>query len=575
MANQTSKRKSQQRQAILQLVIMAAILVCVNIIAAKFHYGLDLTTEKRFTLSAPTKKLLKKMDDVAVVTVYLKGSFPTGFQRLAEATRERLQSFKDVSGNKIIFKFTDPFEGKTEEEKGPIYQELSKKGIEPINIKRKTEEEGYNEKYIFPYALVQYKGKEISVRLLENNVGYDEYQNLTASETLLEFKFASAIHKLDEPAPADVAYIVGHGETLGWPTYDLLMTLSRKYNVDTFDMASNYFIPRYYKAIIINKPTLPFEDKEKFKIDQYVMNGGKVLWAIDQLYTPMDSLNNGSQAFVATDYGLGLDDLLFKWGVRINTDIVEDMQCLPLPIIVGQQGDKPQMDLRPWIYFPLFMPTSDHPIVKNLNVIMSRFANSIDTIAVPDVNKTILIQSSQYSRTEQYPVRVSLGMLKYPFTPDMFKKPYRPTAVLLEGKFKSIFQNRLAPQFLQVLKDSLKQTYKEQSDSSTSMIVISDGDLMENDFTQQYGPMEMGYWRFTRTRYSNKEFVLNCMDYLTDNSGLLEARAKDQVIRMLDAKRVTKEKVKWRVINIGLPILIILVFASAYIFFRKRRYEKA
>ncbi len=553
---------------------MAAILVCINMIAAFYHYGLDLTKEKRFTLSEPTKKLLRGMDDVAVINVYLKGKFPAGFQRLADAARERLQSFSDVAGHKIIVRFTDPFAGKTEDEKGPIFQQLAAKGINGLNLQTQNEEEGYAEKIVFPYALVQYKGREMPVRLLENSRGFNPLQNLSQSEVLLEYKFANAINKLSQAERPEIAYIVGHGESLGYNTYDLLNTLAATYTVDTFDLSANMYIPRYYKAIIINKPTKPIDDREKFKIDQYVMNGGKILWAIDQLFTPMDSLSK-SGAFMTLDYGLELDDMLFKWGTRINMDVIEDLQqCVPIPVTVGMQGDRPQIQNLPWIYYPFFTPTSSHPIVKNLNAIMGRFANSIDTIATPGIKKTILLQSSQYSRTEEFPFRVSLGMFKYPLTPEMFKKPYRVAAVLLEGKFKSVFENRLAPHFLQVLHDSLHREYKVANDTATSMIVISDGDIMDNDFSQSQGPMEMGYWRYIDTRFANREFILNCLEYLTDKNGLIEARAKDQVIRKLDSKRATQEKVKWRVINIGLPIVLVLVFASAFIFFRKRRYEK-
>jgi len=577
MATNTSAKKtrSQKRQSIIRIIIMAAILVCINMIAAFYHYGLDLTQEKRFTLSEPTKKLLRTMDDVAVVEVYLKGNFPAGFQRLAASTRERLQSFKEIVGKKLVIRFVDPFEGKTEEEKYAIKQELIAKGVLPINLRTQNEDEGYAEKIIFPYALVKYKGREMPVRLLENNQGFDPLQNLGTAETLLEYKFANAMNMLMQPTKPEIAYIIGHGESIGWNTYDLLTTLTDKYKVDTFDLAANMYIPNYYKAIIINKPTQPFDDKEKFKLDQYVMNGGHVLWAIDQLFTPMDSLNAGG-TFMTLDYDLGLDDQLFKWGVRINRDVIEDLQqCLPIPVTVGLMGDKrPQIQNMPWIYYPYFLPVSSHPIVKNLGAVMGRFVNSIDTVAAPEIKKTVLLQSSQYSRVEEFPVRISLSILKYPLTPDMFNKPYRTSAVLLEGKFKSIFEHRLAPSFLHILQDSLKRQYKTVSDSATSMIVISDGDIMENDFTQSAGPMQMGYWRYANAQFANRDFILNCLDYLTDPSGILVARSKEVVIRKLDSKRATQEKVKWRIVNIGIPVALVLLFASAFIFFRKRRYEK-
>lgn len=573
--NESKKRKQQKGQAIIRLVVLSAILICVNMLAARFHAGLDLTKEKRFTLTKPTKEVLRNMDDVAVITVYLDGKFPAGFQRLKEATREQLQSFRDFAGTNIKFQYTDPLAGKDEDQKVKMYEQLAEKGIYAVNLKVQGEEEGYSEKFIFPYALVKYKGKETAVRLLENKLGMAPLDNLNYSESLLEYKFASAIYKLTKPAKPEIAYIMGHNETLGLNTYDLLTSLSEQYTVDTLDLTNSLYIPNYYKAIIINRPTLPVDDKDKFKIDQYVMKGGRVLWAIDQVNMPMDSLAMNNSA-IAMDYGLNLDDQLFKYGVRINSNLVEDKQCLPMPVMFGQPGDaQPQMELRNWIYFPVFVPESTHPIVKNLDGIFGLYASTIDTLANPEIRKTILLQSSKYSRKTSVPARVSLSMLQYPVDA-MFKEPKtpQPVAVLLEGKFNSVFKNRLHPSFLSILKDSLKQEFVGACDTETRMIVIADGNMLENEFSSKTGPMEMGFWKFTNARFANKTFVLNCVEYLTDNSGLLEARTKDSKLRLLDENRVKMEKQKWQFVNIGLPVLAILIFASAYLFFRKRRYER-
>ncbi len=572
--NTSSKRKSQQQQAVIRILVLAAILICINMLAARFHFGLDLTKEKRFTLSAPTVTLLRNMDDVAVIDVYLKGKFPAGFQRLAESTRERLQSFREYAGANIIVRFTDPFEGKSEEEKGPIYEQLSKKGITPVNMQVKGDDDGYQEKIIFPYALVRYKGREMPVRLLENSLALAPLEALNYSESLLEYKFANALNKLQRPQKPEVAYIMGHGESLGMHTFDLLTALRGPYIVDTLDLVNSLYIPNYYKAIIINKPTQPFDDKDKFKIDQYIMNGGHVLWAVETLNATMDSLQKGSQQFISTAYELNLDDQLFKYGVRINSDLIEDLQCLQIPVIDGQVNNNPQMALKSWLYYPLFLPSINHPIVKNMDAIASMFANSIDTVGSPEIKKTVLLQSSKYSRVAQAPIRVSLSMLRYPPRPELFNNPNKAAAVLLEGKFKSVFQNRLSPQFISIMRDSIKRDIKTESDSATSMIVISDGDMLNNDFTQRMGPMEMGFWRFTNDKFANKNFILNCLEYLTDNSGLLEARNKDVRLRVMDGGRVKEEKGMWQAINIGVPIALVLVFASCYLFFRKRKYEK-
>ncbi|HXS36981.1 MAG TPA: gliding motility-associated ABC transporter substrate-binding protein GldG [Flavipsychrobacter sp.] len=574
-SNTSKKRKQQRRQAALRLIIMLAILVCMNMLAVRINYSLDLTREKRFTLSPSTKNLLRNMKDVAVIEVYLKGTFPAGFQRLAEETRERLESFKEYAGPHIVFKFVNPVEGKTEKEKEAIYEEMSSKGLELVNLHEQGEEEGYSEKIIFPDALVKYQNRELPISLLESHGGMTPFEKLNASEAMLEYKFANAIHKLSLPDVPSIGYIVGNGEALGINTIDALTTLARHYHLDTIDIQKRPYISSRYDAIIIDQPTIPFDDKDKFKIDQYVMNGGHVLWYLDMLHASMDSLNN-SQEFMPEEYNLNLDDMLFKYGVRVNNDLVEDMNSLPLPVqtaVGGVPGSSPQYELRNWIYFPVFLPVSKHPIVSNMEPVMGMFVNSIDTIADPGIKKTILLQSSKYSRVESYPLRVSFGMVMYPLKQEMFNKPNRPTAVLLEGKFRSIFLNRLPGSFLHILRDSLKYPFRPGCDSTNSMIVVSDGNMMQNDYSAVDGPYEMGYWRFTKEFFANKNFMLNCVEYLTDHSGILEARSKTLQLRLLDQGRVKDEKSKWQIINIAIPIAIVLIFASCYLFFRKRRYE--
>lgn len=576
--NSSSKRKNQQRQASLRLLLLCVILASANLLAARFHYGFDLTEEKRFTLSASTKRLLRNMDDVAVIDVYLKGQMPAGFQRLAASTKEKLQYFKEVAGKKIVFRFSDPFEGKSEEQKAGVFQQLAKKGINGTNLQVK-DDDGYSEKIIFPCALVQYKGKEYPVNLLENeHQGMSPFEILNYSESLLEYKFANAINTLTQPDQASIAYIMGNDENLGLNTRDALNTIRMLYHMDTVDLHGSMMIPGpglgTYEAIIINKPRSAFEDKDKFKIDQYIMRGGHVLWLVDGVQASMDSMSRETQSFLTGDLSLNLDDMLFNYGVRINPNLIEDVDCNPIPVVVGMVGDQPQTELRPWIYFPVLMPTSNHPIVHNLDPVMTQFASSMDTIANPEIKKTILLASSKYSRVAPHPVRVSLSMMAFKLDNRMFNKPYQPVAVLLEGKFRSVFNNRFTPEFLRVLKDSLKMPFKSVCDAATSMIVVSDGDLIENDYSEREGTMEMGYWRFTRNRFANKTFLLNCLEYLTDKSGLLESRSKDVKLRLLDNGRVKTEKKTWQIINIVVPIALVMVFAVVYLFMRKRRYEK-
>lgn len=553
------------------MVIGLAILLGINVLATRFHAGIDLTREKRFSITEPTRELLRNLEDVVVVEVYLKGEFPAGFQRLAEATRECLEMFRSIAGPQIEFRFIDPFKDKNEEEKARMLEYLEEKGIHPVNLQVQGEEQGYSEKWIFPHALVRYQGKERPVRLLENKPGLSSLEQLHYAESLLEYKLARAIRNLQLPTAPEIAYIVGQGEALGPHTHDLLTTLESQYKVDTFDLPGNLYIPRFYKAIIINGPTLPFDEKDKFKIDQYIMKGGKVLWALDALQANMDSLVHSPQ-FIAMPRDLNLDDQLFRYGARINAALIEDMQCLPIPVTVGMIGNRPDIQLRNWLYFPVITPRGDHPIVKNMGAVTGMFMSPIDTVKAPGIEKTVLLQSSKYSRLSPAPARVSLSMLKYPVREDLFRQPDNPVAVLLEGRFQSVFMNRLSPDFLRTLRDSLEMPFIKGADSATSMILIADADMLLNDFSSTKGVMEMGYWDYTREWFANKAFVLNCIEYLTDKSGLLVARSKENRLRLLDGARVKAEKTKWQWINLGVPIAMVLIFASVYLFFRQRKY---
>ena len=566
MAKKASGKNQKKQQAAIRIVVMAAILICVNVLASYFHSGIDLTKEKRFTLSPSTERLLKNMKEVAVIDVYLKGKFPAGLQRLQEAVRERLRSFKDVAGNKIIFRFIDPFDGKSEAERKQIAHELDQKGVRAIELKTENDDE-YSMKVFFPYALVQYNGRELPLYLLEKKSSGNTAEEISYAETQLEYKFANALNQMGKPDITRIAYVTGNGEPLGINTFDMLKTVAYHYYLDTIDLSRITKISLAYDAIIIAQPTLPFTGPEKLRIDQYVMRGGHVLWSLNMLKASLDSFANSPQ-FISMDYGLDIDDLLFKYGVRVNNDLVEDKLNLPLP---RTMNDGPPQ-LHDWIYFPKLNPTSDNPIVRNMDFIRAGFTNSIDTIRTPEIKKTVLLQTSKYSLKSAAPVRVSLSMMNYQVKDEMFNKSYLPVAVLLEGKFKSAYQNRLAPEYLHIL-DSLEQPFKPVCDSDNSMIVTSVGDLFINRYTAKDGILPMGYYWYSKEYFANHDFLLNCLEYLTDRSGVLEARSKDVKLRLLDGGRVHEEKTKWQIVNIAIPIAAVLIFASAYFFFRKRRYE--
>jgi gliding-associated putative ABC transporter substrate-binding component GldG len=330
-------------------------------------------------------------------------------------------------------------------------------------------------------------------------------------------------------------------------------------------------IPQEFDAIFVVKPTTKFNDRQKLKLDQYVMHGGKIIWMIDNLYAEMDSLMRTQSDFVAFDRGLNLEDLLFKYGVRINQDLVQDVQCDKLPLAVGNFGDKPQLQLVPWPYFPLLSSYSDHPVAKNLNTILSVFPNSIDTVEAEGIKKTILLASSDHSRSLRTPAIVSLNSVKTEDDLKTFNVSHMPVAVLLEGKFSSLFSNRLPVSIM----DSLDKVYKQpfvSTGADNKMIVISDADIAGNVVTQKEGPLPMGMNQFTRMQYANKDFILNCIEYLTNASGILSARSKTFVLRLLDPAKVEDEKTTWQIVNTAVPVSLILIFAIIYQAIRNRKY---
>ena len=563
-----------KNQSSFRFALLLVGLLLLNILGSRFHKRFDLTAEKRFSISEPTRQLLKQLNDDILVEVYLTGKLPAGFQQLSEGTREVLNEFKEYSGNKVRFTFINPLEGKNEQEKESVFKSLSEKGIQPVNLKiQQDEEDGYSEKIIFPAASVSGLQKQESVSLLENHIAMTPDEKLNLSQALIEYKIAGAIKQILIPGKRQIAYLQGTGETIGINTIDMLSALSKYYDIDTIDINQNIEIGKNYRALIICKPSLAFDEKNKFKIDQYVMHGGKILWLIDKLKLDIDSLKT-QDATLAIDYNLNLDDILFRYGVRINSDLIEDyMYANPIPITVGTIGNQPDMRQFPWLFFPYSIPDSRHPIVNNMDAVMFSNVSSIDTVANPEVRKTILLHTSPRSRRSPSPVRISLSSIKYKPKVEMFRERNIPMAVLLEGKFLSSYTNRIDPNFLAIYRDSLHKTFLPACEKENRMIVVSDADVFLNDFSERRGPMECGYYKYTDQLFANKTFLLNCMEYLTDDFGLLVARNKTLQLRLLDRVRIKKERIQWQLLNVGLPIALVLFFASGYFFFRKKKYE--
>jgi gliding-associated putative ABC transporter substrate-binding component GldG len=453
--------------------------------------------------------------------------------------------------------------------KSAFLDSLHRLGLNPTNVKAQTKEgEGQEERLVYPGALVQYKDRVIAIDLLQGQSSVDGINSLNNAEALLEYKFARAISRLINEQKPNIAYATGNGEPVDVRTYDLVRSLQKEYNFFTFDLDRQSAIPSDLHVLVIVKPTATFTEAEKIKIDQYVMHGGKVVWMTDRLYAEMDSLQRVQNDFIAFDRGLNLDDLLFKYGVRINPDLVQSLNADKFGMVVGDMGGKPQMDLLPWPYFPLLQNNSGHPIAKNLDYITSQFPHSIDTVQAEGIRKTILLTTAPESRILNTPAKVMLQSIKTEEDLTKFNQGSVPIAVLLEGKFSSLYTNRLSP----AVKDSIGFLPADSTDNK--MIVIADGDIALNTVSQNEGPLPMGMNMFTKYQYANREFILNCLEYLTDTSGILETRSKDYTLRLLDKKKIAEQKSRWQIINILAPILLVILFGISYQLIRKNRYRK-
>lgn len=551
---------------------MILLLAGINWAASVWHSRIDLTNENRFTLSDVSVKLLQKLNEPVTVEVFLKGHYPSGFRKLSASTQDVLREFKEVAGNKIQYRFISPDETLpgTSMKYGDT---LAGIGLFPINLTSQVEQ-GQQQQFVYPFALVHYKEKSIPVTLYQGKTPLINFQELSGAEALLEYNFINAISKVTQLTKPTVAYAMGNGEPNDIRIYDLMERyLKADYDLQACNLVDDPFIPGDFKVLLVVKPTLPFTEAQKLKLDQYVMNGGKILWFIDRLNAEMDSLQLKNEV-IAYDRDLQLNDLFFKYGVRQNADLVMDLQCDYLPFDVNGNG---QFEFLPWNYFPVFEGNNNHPINKNLGFVVGRFVNSIDTVEAEGISKTILLSSSANSRTISTPALIS-GKENVNAPEDAkFNKTHIPVAVLLEGKFISLYRNRLS----QAMRDSLArydQPYLPQNVSGTKMIVVSDGDMVLNSVFKN-NPLPMGANPFTYGSqrdipFANGNFLENCMEYLVNENNLMEAKSKEYVVRLLDSKKVKQEKTTLQIINIIVPVLTVILFALLFGWLRKRKYSR-
>ena len=565
------------------LFINIILLISINVAAYFFYFRLDLTEEKKYSIKSTSKELLESLDDITYIKVYLDGDLPAGFIRLKNATKDLLDEYRNFS-QFVEYEFINPNDFKTEAEKKQLYKELSDNGLEATNLQIQ-EVNSNSEQIIFPGAIIYYKGRSISLNLLQNQIGTDPQTVLNNSIENAEFEFTNALMKLSRDYKAKIAFLQGHNELDELQTADIHHSLGNgrgslseyfqleHINIKEFEVQPNQGPSlekqlkrlNQYKALIIAKPSRPFSEVDKFLIDQYIMNGGKTLWLIDGVVMDMDSLKGNRPYAMAIPNDLNLTDMLFTYGVRINYDLIMDFQADKIPVVVGYQGDIPQQQLLPWLYSPIVIPKNTHAIVKNLDGIKSAFASSMDTIRVRNIKKTPLLFSSPYSKLPKAPHRVSLNILQQEPSLDQYNNGEIPLAYLLEGEFESVFKNRLAPN-----NDNLQPITKSQNNK---MIIIGDGDIIKNHVNSSNQAYPLGYNHFSKTQYNgNKQLIVNALNYMLGNQGLIDIRSKEISLRLLNKKEINNNKLKWQLINLGIPVILISLLIALILQLRKRKF---
>ena len=565
-------------------VLLIVLVLFINILTSFIDWNVDLTADKKYSLAKESTAIINSLEDKLFIKVYLKGDFPAEFKKLQKSTEDLLKRFKVIGSNNIDFEFINPNNVANDNEKLTLFKQLVKLKLSPTDLELKKDGKQLNQ-IIFPGAIIYYKDRQAAVNFLKQLPRKSPGININNSIEALEYEFISAIEHLTKKRLTKIAFLEGNGELNEQQVYDITesvrddnFNLSYYYKVDRFNIKefaidSNTMSPNLsrklavlntYKAIIIAKPTIAFNNLDKLIIDQYIMQGGKVLWLVDGVRASMDSLKNISGTFIATKNALNIEDQLLQYGVRINSNLIEDLRSTKIPIITGYSNNKPQQSYFSWPYSALLVSSSKHVISKGLDAIKCEFVSSIDTIK-NNIRKTILLHSSKESRLNPAPCKISLGILENPPTNNSYNKQFLPTAILLEGEFESVFKDKLVQknQQIQFIERSL----------NTKMIVVSDGDMIANDLSDSGNIYPLGYDKNIKfTFHGNKHFLINAVQYLCGDNSLSHLKVKELSLRLLDKEKIQKNKFIIQMINITLPILLLLIFALFFIRYKKIKY---
>ena len=577
------RNDKHKKQSWFEFGIAMLVVVFLNVIGSFLFGRLDLTDDHRYSLSKSTKTLLKSVDEPILFRVYLDGDdMPPEYKRLRNETKEMLNQFRAYNRD-VDYEFVNPGALSSDQERNELYKELVKHDIQPSTISQRTAT-GVSQQVLIPAAEITYKGNKAYVQLLQSQQYVSEVDEINNSIQNLEYQLSNAVRTLSRSKKPVVAFTMGHGELPMTNLYEIQRSLYENYTLDTVTLNENVnalrtvtqntdssfsFQPKY-DVLVVAKPTRQFSDKDLFVLDQYVMLGGKVLWLIDAMDADMDSLAVNPQA-ISTSLPLGLDELFYAYGVRINQDLVMDIRCRPIPMVVGQVGDRPQYNFTPWYYFPDLIAVSEHPIVRNLDIIKSDFVSSIQLLDNSDnIAKTVLLSTSEYSRVKNAPVIIDLNEARQEPDQRLYNRKNLPVAVLLQGTFRSMWTHRLPQGFTSLPEMGFRDTSFE-----TKMIIVSDGDIIKNRYNRSDGTTyPLGYDSYTNTMYANREFLLNAINYLAGNDDAMASRGKSVQLRKLDVVKTKKAATAVKIVNIAIPILIVALAGVAIYFARRHRYTR-
>lgn len=550
---------------VLQLLVWGLGLFLIYQLANLAKWRLDLTEEKRYTLSDQTKSILSRLESEVYIEVYLAGELPSNFQRFQKSIGDMLLQFRDETPVQFDFKWVDPAQAESQQARNQYFQGLAEKGLQPTNLSY-TADGQTSQKLIFPGAILYYQGQEIAVNLLKGSRTSDPETIINQSIEGLEYELINALVQASSPTRKKIGFVTGHNEPDTMQLAGFSNAILSKYDLYRINLPDRTAPLMGYDAIIIGKPTTAFSEVEKYLLDQYLMKGGKLLFFVDALRVNMDSASG--EGTVAIPYELNLTDQLFRYGVRVNQDYLADLNCGDFPVVAGSLGNQAQVRMLPWPYFPLISNYGSHPSVRNLDAIMLRFASSIDTVKAPGIQKTPLLFTSAYTKMIGPPIQVSFNDLQSGLLPEKFQSGSRVAGYLLEGAFTSLYKNRFPPA-------GMDRNALIEKGIESKVVVIADGDLIRNELDIQDGtPLRLGVDAYTKTTYANEALLMNLLAYMTDEEGVVLTKSREVTIRPLDKVKVKEERLKWQVINLALPLVFLLLFGVVKTLMRKSKYGK-